>query len=80
LLLRKKKYQEQQLSKADGMLENIEKMTQDIEFIQVEMKVLDGLKVGNTALKQLNAVLSIDEIEKIMDETKEGIDKQRVNI
>lgn len=52
-------------------------MVHDLEFAQVEMKVFDGLKVGNTALKQLHALLSIDEIEKVMDETREGIEKQR---
>jgi len=77
LLLRKKKYQEQVLSRADGQLENLERMVHDLEFAQVEMKVVDGLKIGNTALKQLHALLSIDEIEKVMDETKEGIEKQR---
>lgn len=76
-MLRKKKYQEQVLSRADGQLENLERMVHDLEFAQVEMKVVDGLKVGNTALKQLHALLSIDEIEKVMDETKEGIEKQR---
>lgn len=60
------------------MLENIEIMTHDIEFAQVEIRVIDGLKVGNTALKQLNQLLSIEEIEKIMDETKEGVEKQKV--
>ncbi|XP_011685386.1 PREDICTED: charged multivesicular body protein 6 [Wasmannia auropunctata] len=77
LLLRKKKYQEQVLSRADGQLENLERMVHDLEFAQVETKVVDGLKVGNTALKQLHALLSIDEIEKVMDETREGIEKQR---
>lgn len=52
-------------------------MVHDLEFAQVEMKVLDGLKVGNTALTQLHALLSIDEIEKVMDETREGVEKQR---
>ncbi|XP_076640711.1 vacuolar protein sorting 20 [Halictus rubicundus] len=77
LLLRKKKFQEQLLSKTDGQLENLERMTHDIEFAQVEMKVVDGLKVGNVALKKLQELVSIEEIEKIMDETKDGIDKQR---
>lgn len=77
LLLRKKKYQEQILSRADGQLENLERMVHDLEFAQVEVKVVDGLKVGNTALKQLHALLSIDEIEKVMDEAREGIEKQR---
>ncbi|EZA49666.1 hypothetical protein DMN91_006448 [Ooceraea biroi] len=77
LLLRKKKYQEQVLSRADGQLENLERMVHDLEFAQIEIKVVDGLKVGNNALKQLHALLSIDDIEKVMDETMEGIEKQR---
>ena len=77
LLLRKKKFQEQVLSKTDGQLENLERMVHDIEFAQVEVKVIDGLKVGNAALKKLHDLLSIDEIEKVMDETREGIDKQK---
>lgn len=77
LLLRKKRFQEQILSKTDGQLENLERMTHDLEFAQIEMKVVDGLKVGNTALKQLHALLSIDDIEKVMDETREGVEKQK---
>ncbi|XP_029055871.1 charged multivesicular body protein 6 [Osmia bicornis bicornis] len=77
LLLRKKKFQEQVLSKTDGQLENLERMVHDIEFAQVEVKVIDGLKVGNAALKKLHDLLSIDEIEKVMDETREGIEKQK---
>ncbi|KAK9310085.1 hypothetical protein QLX08_000388 [Tetragonisca angustula] len=77
LILRKKKFQEQILSKTDGQLENLECMVHDLEFAQVELKVVDGLKVGNAALKKLNDLLSIDEIEKVMDETREGIEKQQ---
>lgn len=77
LLLRKKKFQEQVLSKTDGQLENLERMVHDIEFAQVEVKVIDGLKLGNAALKKLHDLLSIDEIEKVMDETREGIEKQK---
>ncbi|XP_034948584.1 charged multivesicular body protein 6-A [Chelonus insularis] len=76
-LLRKKKFQEQVLSKTDGQLENLERMVHDLEFAQIETKVIDGLKIGNIALKKLHDILSISEIEKVMDETKEGIEKQR---
>ncbi|XP_033226461.1 charged multivesicular body protein 6 [Belonocnema kinseyi] len=76
LLLRKKKFQEQILSKTDGQLDNLERMTHDLEFAQIETQVIDGLKLGNTALKKLQEVLSIDEIEKVMDETREGVEKQ----
>ncbi|XP_037805403.1 charged multivesicular body protein 6-A [Lucilia sericata] len=77
LLLRKKKFQENLLSNTDKQLENLEKLAADIEFAQVEIQVLDGLKQGNAALKKMHDILDINEIEKIMDETREGIEKQQ---
>ncbi|XP_075973753.1 vacuolar protein sorting 20 [Anticarsia gemmatalis] len=77
LLLKKKKYQENLLQSTDNQLEKLEQLTHDLEFAQIEVQVLDGLKVGNTALKKVHDVLNIDEIEKILDETREGIEKQR---
>ncbi|GAB0093839.1 charged multivesicular body protein 6 [Sergentomyia squamirostris] len=77
LLLRKKRYQEKLLGNTDTQLENLEKLTSDIEFAQVELQVIDGLKTGNAALKSLHDILNIDEIEKIMDETREGVEKQQ---
>lgn len=75
--MRKKKYQESLLSNADKQLENLEKLAADLEFAQVELKVLDGLKQGNAALKKVHDMLDINEVEKIMDETREGIEKQQ---
>ncbi|XP_061713117.1 charged multivesicular body protein 6-A-like [Cydia pomonella] len=76
-LLKKKRYQEQLLQNTDAQLEQLEQLTHDLEFAQIEVQVLDGLKTGNVALKSIHDILNIDEIEKIMDETKEGIEKQR---
>lgn len=76
-LLRKKKYQEKLLETTDNQLENLEKLTSDLEFSQIEQKVLDGLKIGNEALKKVHEILTIDEVERILDETKEGVEKQR---
>ncbi|CAG2063570.1 unnamed protein product, partial [Timema podura] len=77
LLLRKKRFQEQQLEKTDTQLDNMERLVHDLEFSQVEMQVLDGLKSGNEALKKIHDVLSVDEVERILEETREGVDKQR---
>jgi hypothetical protein len=33
-------------------------------------EVLDGLKVGNEALKKINEVLNVDEVERILEETR----------
>lgn len=46
----------------------------------MEQRVIDGLKIGNEALKKAHEILNIDEIEKIMDDTREGVEKQRVSI
>jgi len=80
LLLRKKRFQEQLLAKTDGQLENMERLVHDLEFSQVEMQVLDGLRTGNEALKKVHEVLSIDAIEQILDETREAVDKQKVGL
>jgi len=77
LLLRKKKYQEGLLDQADKQLDQLERLTQDLEFSQVEHKVLEGLKQGNDALQRANSVFSTEDIEDLLDETKEAIDKQR---
>lgn len=40
---------------------------------------MDGLKVGNEALKKVNDMLNIEDVEKILDETREAVDKQKVS-
>lgn len=77
LILRKKKYQENLLGTTDKELEALEKLTHDLEFAQVQQQVIDGLQVGNEALKKIHEILTIDEVERIMDETREGIEKQQ---
>jgi len=53
-------------------------MVHDLEFTQVEMQVLESLKAGNESLKAVQKLFSIEDVEKIMDEAREGIEKQRV--
>ncbi|XP_026808771.1 charged multivesicular body protein 6 [Rhopalosiphum maidis] len=77
LLLRKKKYQTEQLERTEASLDTIEKLIQDLEYTQIEAKVIEGLKIGNVALKKANELFNIEHIEQLLDETKEGIDKQK---
>lgn len=65
--------------KTDGQLENLEKLTHDIEFAQIELQVVEGLKQGNEALKKVNNALNIEDIERILDETREAKEKQDVS-
>ncbi|XP_072550423.1 charged multivesicular body protein 6 isoform X4 [Salminus brasiliensis] len=77
LLLKKKRYQDQLLDKTETQISNIERMVQDLEFAQIEVTVLEGLKVGNDCLKKMHEVLSIEEVERIMEETQEAIEYQK---
>ncbi|XP_046639606.1 charged multivesicular body protein 6-B-like [Daphnia pulicaria] len=77
LLLKKKRYQEQLVEKTDKQLDTVEQLVHDLEFAQVEMEVLNSLKTGNESLKEVHKLFSIEDIEQIMEETKEGIKKQK---
>ena len=55
----------------------LETLVNNLEFSQVEKQVIDGLKMGNESLKKANEMFSIEEIEQIMDDTAEGVEKQR---
>ena len=46
-------------------------------YTQVQKQVLDGLQKGNDALEKANAVFSLDEIESIMSDTEDAVEKQR---
>lgn len=77
LALRKKKYQAGLLEKSDAQLTNLEEMVNSIEFAQIEQKVLSGIKSGNTALKELHKVMSVEDAEKIMLETEDALAYQQ---
>lgn len=77
LLLKKKRYQDQLLEKTENQISNLERMVQDIEFMQIEMKVIEGLKVGNDCLKSMHEIMSIEDVERILDETQESIEYQK---
>ncbi|KAM8786680.1 charged multivesicular body protein 6 [Rhynchonycteris naso] len=77
LLLKKKRYQEQLLDKTENQITSLESMVQSLEFTQIEMKVMEGLKVGNECLNKMHQVMSIEEVERILDETQEAMEYQR---
>ncbi|CAH8574317.1 unnamed protein product [Heterobilharzia americana] len=77
LLLKKKKYLENLIQKTGIQLSNIEQLVCDIEFAQVEVEVLSGIKRGNDALRNIQKVMSLDDAEQIMSDAREAVDYQR---
>lgn len=78
-ILKKKKLIENYIVNTDGLLEHVENQLHSITFAQVQTTVLEGLEKSNQALRQLNKILSIDRVESILDEAREGAEYQKVS-
>lgn len=77
LVLRRAKFLEQTVARTDKQLETLEQLVSDIEFAQIEVSVVEGLKVGSEALKQLNSLMNLDDIQTMMEDNEEAAEKQR---
>ncbi|KAJ9467669.1 Vacuolar protein sorting-associated protein 20-like protein 1 [Diplonema papillatum] len=77
LVLRKKKMQEQMLEKADSQLNNIQSLIDSAEFAQLENTVMAAMKEGTASIKALQAEYSVEDVEKLMDETADAIAYQK---
>ncbi len=51
-----------------------------IEFSLVEVSVLHGLQQGNEVLKEIHKELNVENVERILEETQEAREYQRVRI
>ena len=76
--LRQRKYQQGLLTKTDSQLENLEQLVSTIEFSLVEVSVLHGLKQGTEVLKDIHKEMNIESVEKLLEETAEAQEYQRV--
>ncbi|KAK3314968.1 Snf7 family [Apodospora peruviana] len=78
LALRRKKYQESLLAKTDSQLEQLEKLTSEVEFAQIQKSVLHGLQQGTNVLKEIHTEMGgIEHVEKLMGETADAIAYQK---
>ena len=78
-MLKKKRYLESLLDKTAQQMDNLQQMVENIEFTQIEMKVVEGLKTGNQCLEEMHKIMSIEDVEKIMADTQDAIEYQRVS-
>lgn len=79
LALRRKKYQETLLAQTDAQLEQLEKLTSNVEFAKIQKDVVFGLQQGTKVLKEIHAEMGgIDHVEKLMGDNAEAIAYQKV--
>jgi phage terminase small subunit len=55
----------------------LEQLTQTIEYALVELQVIEKLQLGNQVLSQIHKEMDLEKVEKIMDDTADGIAYQK---
>ncbi|MEJ1279377.1 charged multivesicular body protein 6-like [Cricetulus griseus] len=73
LLLKKKRYREPLLDWTENQISSLEATVQSIEFTQA----MEGLQVGKECLNKMYRVMSIEEMERILEETQEALEYQQ---
>lgn len=56
---------------------SIEQLTQTIEYALVEQQIVEKLQLGNQVLKQIHQEMDLEKVERIMDDTADGIAYQK---
>ena len=80
LALRRKKYQESLLAKTDAQLEQLEKLTSNVEFALIQKDVVFGLQQGTKVLQEIHREMGgLAHIEKLMGDTADAIAYQNVS-
>ncbi|GFR52212.1 hypothetical protein Agub_g14752 [Astrephomene gubernaculifera] len=72
LALRKKKLSEKQLAQLHGLIINVEEMLSNIELTKQQTAVFSALQSSNEALKQLQAQVRLDDVQRLLDDTAEA--------
>ncbi|WPK24430.1 hypothetical protein PUMCH_001704 [Australozyma saopauloensis] len=73
LYLKLKKQQQTVVNSTYEQLANLEQLIGTIEFKLIEKDVVNGLSEGNKVLKMLNSEMSIEKIDKVMEDIEEEV-------
>ncbi|KJR86956.1 charged multivesicular body protein 6 [Sporothrix schenckii 1099-18] len=80
LALRRKKYQESLLAKTDAQLEQLEKLTSNVEFALIQKDVVFGLQQGTKVLQEIHKEMGgLAHVEKLMGDTADAIAYQNAS-
>jgi len=72
LALKKKKVQQGRIDRLDAWLLNVEEMLGNIENTKHNNQIYSALKQGNTALKELQKDVSVEDVEMLMEDSAEA--------
>lgn len=76
MFLKLKKYQQTHIDKVDAQLFKLHEMVSTIEWETQNVEFLNGLQAGTRALEQLHEQVSVEDAERIMDDSADAIARQ----
>lgn len=77
LALRKQKFLEKNLETSLAELTQLEQMIMNIEQAKIQRTIFDALRQGTDYLQKINNQLSLDDVEQLMEDTKEAYEYQQ---
>lgn len=77
IVMKRRKCMQDIIHRTDKQLETLEQLVSEIEFTQAEVSVIQGLKIGNEALKQLTSLMNVEDIQQMLEDTQEAAEKQK---
>lgn len=75
-MLKRRRYQQSLLDKTQGLLDNVQELVDGIEFANMQAQVFRDLKTGAQTLKDIQAQVDLGELEDIMCDTEDAMQKQ----
>jgi charged multivesicular body protein 6 len=74
LVLKLKRFKEDEIIKLNGQLLGILEMIENIESEFNNIAVMNALKSGNSVLSRIHSEMSADDVAALLDETNEAIE------
>ena len=76
-LVKRRRGQAALLQSVESHLLNVERLCSSLEFATVRNSVFSALQGGQAALQRLNEEVSVEDVERLMDDTAEAVEQQR---
>lgn len=73
LVVKIRRLREARIADVDSQLLKLEEMVNTLEWENQQSTVIEALQAGNQALKEIHAVMTVDTVEALMDETRDAI-------
>lgn len=71
MVLKLKKHKKQSMENLDAQLYTIKEQIDTLDWAVINKQVLDAMKAGNAELKRLNGLYSVDQIQEMLDDTRD---------